>query len=323
MTGGENAAAHHPREFNGIGHVAMQANGLRRNLNPRSVRSFESLSLDQRQGARGNQFRITRQAGALQDDITFVVVLEVDISFVYEPDASRLALSRDHLAGHYQHEITIDRFNRPDDTARGCWIVDRSEIQLPMRLDVVEAHAFRAAETEQRADLVDADLENLVFGKLHSTPAEASKVRIRYMRTEFDAVLLRKTHGAGHRPWVSRVIAAGHMHRGDEGHQRLIVAENVTTEGFAHIGVEIDLHGATSLLPPRSASPQQSHGESRAAGRICTDKHRSAIQLASSLRSAADLQVRGTGDVAINSGSYRRRSQFAQSQGIRLDTGIS
>ncbi|MNS71682.1 hypothetical protein D3C71_1034050 [compost metagenome] len=68
------------------------------------------------------------------------------------------------------------------------------------------------------------------------------------MSADADAVLFGQTHHARHHFRIARMESAGDICRRDDFHKFLVVADLIDAETFAHIGINIDLHGSLSLF---------------------------------------------------------------------------
>ncbi len=127
-----------------------------------------------------------------------------------------------------------------------------------MRLDVGERYANCTSQTPQRADLIDALLEDLRLGACQFTTTEMLAVGKSRMRADLHAMLCRQAQRGVSRRWVAGMEAAGDVGRRDERHQLGIVRA-----AFTEITIEIDLHKPNRLLvlqailtPKRGKKPE-------------------------------------------------------------------
>ncbi len=84
------------------------------------------------------------------------------------------------------------------------------------------------------------------MGQVHPPPPEALEVGETRMRADADALFHRQPHRPRHHVRVARMEAAGHVGRGHDVEKRGIVAHDPGPEAFAHVRVQIDLHGSSS-----------------------------------------------------------------------------
>src|SRR5262249_24119901 len=115
-------------------------------------------------------------------------------------------------------------------------------VERPVRFDVAQRGAARLRQPRQRADLVNAVLEDLLSGSGKLASAEVLPVRKDRMSADRDAMPHRLGNGGDGGGRVAGVSTAGDVGGADERHQ-------VAVEGtaFAQVAVEVDYPGAHGI----------------------------------------------------------------------------
>ena len=112
---------------------------------------------------------------------------------------------------------------------------------------MAEPCAFRRGHRGERTELVEHCGFEFGGRHLHGPPAKALQVGEGGVGTEAGAAVTRRAHGVAHHQRVAGMEAAGDVGRIDDRQQRLIVAHLPGAEGFAQIGVQIELHAWLSV----------------------------------------------------------------------------
>ena len=73
------------------------------------------------------------------------------------------------------------------------------------------------------------------------------------MCADGNAVLYRQSNRLPKDAGISAVETGGDVGRRDGGHQRLVITDDVNSEGFADVGVQVDGHGAQALRSSQRA----------------------------------------------------------------------
>jgi hypothetical protein len=114
-------------------------------------------------------------------------------------------------------------------------------------LDVGQLAACRSGESGQRPDLVQHGVLDLPGRELHRAAAKAHQIGEAGVCADAHAVTSDQAHCAIHHQRVAGAGAASDVGGGDEGYQRLVVADAVRAEAFPHVTVEVDFHTPTPL----------------------------------------------------------------------------
>ena len=92
-----------------------------------------------------------------------------------------------------------------------------------MCLDMGQFDTRRPRKTGQCRHLIEHKGFELVGRQVHVSPAKALQVRKARMRANADAVPGSQTDGDVHDQWITSVVAAGDVSRGDVRHHRLVL----------------------------------------------------------------------------------------------------
>ena len=98
-------------------------------------------------------------------------------------------------------------------------------------------------EGKQSADLVEDDVIHFLSIDLHLPPPESWQIGQRDMGADLDPVFVRQRNRSSHVVGIGAVKAAGDVGLGNEWHDAGIISDLVETEAFAHVTIDIYLHG--------------------------------------------------------------------------------
>ena len=158
-----------------------------------------------------------------------------------QPGAAPGALQRRQGRGQ-QDQVAVDGAHRARDDIGQRVVLAGLVAERAVRLDVHEPGALGRGDASQGAHLVDDGGLKLGRRHLHRPAAEALQVRVGRVRARAHARGHGGADGAAHDQRVPRMEAAGDVGRPHHLQQGLVVAHGPGAEGFAEIGVQIDLH---------------------------------------------------------------------------------
>eukprot|EP01022_Parablepharisma_sp_SALTPOND_P017904 TRINITY_DN290_c0_g1_i2.p1 TRINITY_DN290_c0_g1~~TRINITY_DN290_c0_g1_i2.p1 ORF type:complete len:993 (+),score=397.05 TRINITY_DN290_c0_g1_i2:12684-15662(+) len=146
------------------------------------------------------------------------------------------------MGGDTDDELAIE-FGDGLDQRLGQGIVGGGHVaQRTVEAHVGDLATGGACQAFQRAQLVHHVAGQLDGVGLDHAATEAQHVGEADMGADIDAACGGQADGAVHDHRIAGVEAAGDVGRGDDVHERFIVAHLVVAESFADIGIEVDLH---------------------------------------------------------------------------------
>src|SRR5262249_47292261 len=114
----------------------------------------------------------------------------------------------------------------------------RHVVEGAVRLEVVQFRARRPCQGEERSNLVDALVEDLLFRAIQFAAAEVLTIGEARVGAGADTVFHCQSQGGRGRGWVAGMAAAGDVRRRDQRQQVRIVRT-----AFAQVAVQVDLSG--------------------------------------------------------------------------------
>ena len=120
-----------------------------------------------------------------------------------------------------------------------------------MRFHVIRSHADGGGDRLKNSELISHGVEYFFVTYLQFLASKIFAIEKTWMRSDSDAVLLRRTNCGVHRIGIAGVKTGCDVRRANELEQLSIVSR-----AFAEIGVEIDLqfHDVCKLRPMRKSS---------------------------------------------------------------------
>ena len=174
---------------------------------------------------------------ARDDEAPVVGVVEIDI----ELGDQSMAAGRVHafvLRIDHAEDWRLEHVGRVADGVGDLGVAGGHAVERAVRLYVVERHTLGFEEALERADLVDETIGELIASNLHFSPPKPLTVRQRWMRSDFNVVLLGELHRRAHVIEVGGVEATCDIGDVDRGHDALVVAEAPDAETLAHVAIQ-------------------------------------------------------------------------------------
>ena len=238
----------------------MNADAVQPQGNSLAVARSDRLIADHLDHPRPRRRRVPDHAALdpARRQVAVVLVEPVGESLAGRGQAERLAGVL-HL-GAGERDIDQIRIHHLERAAYGVGdlaVLGGHVVERAVGLDVRHPHAGIGGERLQRADLVGDRVLQLVRLHVDAPAPETPEIVEAGMSADADPFLLRPHHYAAHDDGVAGVEAARHARRADDLENGVVVADVVSAEALAHVGVEIDLadHGAPSpsTIPTETA----------------------------------------------------------------------
>ena len=179
------------------------------------------------------------------DQLALVVIVQICEEFGQEAHAAPRVDLFMQCSGNAGDRNVIHRRGIGDGLGN-MFLTGRHAVERAVRLQMAERHSLEFQKCDERTDLVENDVGQLVTLDLHLASTEPGQIGQRDMRTHLDPVLLGQGDRLSHVVGVGAVKAAGHVGLGNEGHDACVVAHPVKAKALAHVTVDVHPHGVSS-----------------------------------------------------------------------------
>ena len=154
-----------------------------------------------------------------------------------------------------QDHVLVHRGNALGNAGGQGFVLGGHVVQGAVGLHVLQGHPVGGAEGQQRAHLV-LHIGLGLGGGAHQIPAaKAHQVGVAGVRAHGHARRFGGGHGFVHHQRVARMVAAGHVDRGDVLHHLAVQPDGVCAEALAQIAVQVYFVHKKTSLPGRRAPP--------------------------------------------------------------------